>query len=145
MPFVDWNEVKDPEERTFEPLPDGEYLVAVSDVYVTAATPQKAERWGLKLEVCEGEYEGRVIFDNLYWGPAHTVKGKQSLQRCKLVCHRLGLEVAGQKTVEPGHLVGKKAYVKTYVDEYDGKKSNKVGFGDWRAVPPPIPDDEAPF
>lgn len=130
MPTIDWNEV--PQEGEYMPLPDGEYEVQIVDVKVRSGGPGKAESWGLQLEVTDGQYRGRQIWDNLTWGPIHTDNGKKALQRCRLVLSHCGVPVEGVTNYDPGVLVGKCCVVEVYTDEYQGRKQNRIPFAGWK-------------
>lgn len=55
----------DPSKKTsYEPLPQGTYPCTIEDVRERSS--DRGDQWTIWFRVTEGEYEKRIIFDNLY-------------------------------------------------------------------------------
>lgn len=140
MPKFDFTET--PDRAEFEPVPEGEYLCVVSRVD-EKETQAGDTMWGIGLEILEGEHKGRLIFDNLVFVASCK-------PRLKVVFHRFGFPVDEPFDASPSDLEGKRIYVTTEIEEYNGKDRNKVTFAGYRPVDAPElegvgPDDDVPF
>lgn len=123
MPKIDFSKYDDVDD--YSPLPEGSYVCAVSSIE-EAYTKAGDEMWKLQLDVIEGEFEGRRIFDNL-------VFSEKAMKRVKLVVSRLGIDVSGEIDLTPEMLQGRVALVSVVVEEYENaagetKKRNSVLF-----------------
>ena len=123
MPKINFSDVEDVQD--FSPLPDGTYLCQLSEIE-EATTQYGDELWKLRFEVVQGEYTGRIIFDNMVFSEA-------AMKRVKLICSRLGLDVSGELDITPGLLKGRKCYVTVLTEDYEDnegkvKKRNVVPF-----------------
>ena len=114
MPKIDFSTIDDVND--FSPLPEGEYLCRLTDIEETT-TRQDDDQWKLRFVVEAGEYSGRYIFDNLFFSP-------KALPRVKLICSRLGVDVAGELDLRPEHLIDKSCRVKVIVAEYQNEEGN---------------------
>jgi hypothetical protein len=68
MPRLDFNAAAVPEDtnrRTFDPLPEGDYVLQVIDSEVRATKSGTGQMLVLTLEVVDGSYRGRRIWDRL--------------------------------------------------------------------------------
>ncbi len=129
MPKVNFSNVED--VQNFSPLPDGTYLSKLSEIE-EATTQYGDELWKLRFEVIQGEYAGRIIFDNMVFSEA-------AMKRVKLICSRLGLDVAGELDITPGLLKDRKCYVSVLTEDYEDnegsiKKRNVVPFAGYELV-----------
>lgn len=129
MPVIDFSQIKDEQGRSL--LPDGTYLCRVLDV-VPEQTKAGDECWRLDLEVIEGDYAKRRIFDRL-------VFSEKALPRVKFICSRLGLDTSGEVDLRLEHLLDRIACVTVFTEEIvsnDGlkKKVNKVPWDGYTAV-----------
>jgi len=119
---VNWDEVE--ESKSFEPLPEGDYPVMVSDV-TTRFTETGDEQWKLDLEVLSGPHQGKIIKDSLFFT-------EKAFGRVKLVFSRLGIKLTGTMQPEPHQIKGKKAIVTVTIESREHKgqtyKNNKVTF-----------------
>ena len=64
LDFADFN-LDDVEEPGFDLLPDGEYPVVVVSAESKPHKDGHGKRVNLKLQVTDGQYKGRVLFDGL--------------------------------------------------------------------------------
>jgi len=125
----------------FAPLPDGEYTCNLADIE-TDITRAGDPMWKLRWAVEAGEYAGRILFDNLVFSP-------KAMPRVKLVCASCGLDVTGEVDLEPSMLMGKRARVTVYVEEFRddagiAKVRNRIPFGGYAAIGA-ADDDNCPF
>lgn len=124
MPItIDFDQVNDAED--YSPLPDGQYLCELVEVE-EATTRDGNEWWKLRFEVLKGEYQGRRIFDSLFFSD-------KALKRVKLILNRLGLDVSGRLKLTPELLQGRKVYIEVETEDYEDqegktRKRNKVPF-----------------
>ena len=112
MPKFNFDDIEDIEQ--FAPLPVGRYLCHVVEVE-EARTKYGDEMWKLRLVVEAGPQRGRYIFDNLVFSDA-------AMKRVKLVCSRLGLDVAGEIDLEPSAIQGRRCYVTVGIEEYQDQE-----------------------
>lgn len=130
MPKVDFSTVS--EIADFSPIPDGEYLSRLTDIE-TDLTRAGDEMWKFRLQVEGGEYDGRLLFDNLVFSP-------KAMSRVKLVCQCCGLDVSGELDLQPPLLLDKRFMVTTYQEEYEDDKGqtkvqNRIPFDGYCVVP----------
>ena len=112
MPKIDFPNVQD--AKDFSPLPEGKYLCQLSKI-TKATTKYDDEMWKLHFKVIQGEYTGRIIFDNM-------VFSKAALGRVKLICSRLGLDTSQEVDVTPDLLQGRKCYISVEIQDYKDNK-----------------------
>lgn len=99
------------EVADFVSVPNGTYPCRVAEVRERLGE-DGSERWSLRLEVEDGPFAGRTAaWDNLAW----TEKG---VRRVKLVLDRLGFPVQGELDLRPEDLVGRRAVVTVFAQEY---------------------------
>ena len=66
MPIIDFDPVEsDFAPRTFEPLPRGDYTAMITDSVVKTTKAGNGELIALTIEIIDGSYSGRKIWDNL--------------------------------------------------------------------------------
>ena len=139
MPKIDFKNIEDAQD--YEPIPEGDYTCSIANVE-EASTKNGDEMWKLKLEVIEGDHEGRFLFDNLVFSDA-------AMKRVKFVCSRLGVDVSGEMNLTPDVLLERVCKVTTTVQEYEDEKGvrkyrNAVPFTGYEKVDLPgveIKDD----
>ena len=123
MPTIDFSKIE--EAHDFTPLPEGKYLCRVLEVE-ESATQNGDEMYKLRFVVLEGEYTGRIVFDNL-------VFSKAALKRAKLICSKLGIDVSGNIEITPELLKNRKCHISVVTEEYEDdagniKKLNRIPF-----------------
>ena len=138
MPRVDFPAIADTND--FAPLPDGEYVCALTDIEVDR-TRAGDEMWKLRWTVQDGEFAGRLLFDNL-------VFSQRALSRVKLVCGVCGVDTSGAVDLQPDMLLEKRAVVSTFQEEYTDeqgrtKVANRVPFEGYAS--PRSDADDTPF
>ena len=104
----DLSQVED--ARDYTSIPPGTYGVRIGEVRV-GSTREGVERWGLRLDVVDGDYAGRTAgWDGISWG-------ERGLTRAKYVLSQLGFETDGVVTLEPADLEGRCAVVSLQREE----------------------------
>lgn len=84
---------------SYDPLPAGEYAVVITDSEWKATKAGNGQYLNLRLDVIEGEYQGRVIYDLLNLqnpNPKATEIAQKTLSQ---ICRAVGV-MAPQDTVE---------------------------------------------
>lgn len=134
---VDFSQVEDVD--SFVQVPEGRYLCRIGEVR-EGETQAGDLRWALRLEVAEGELAGRTAaWDGLVWS-------KRGLGRVKYVLGVLGFDVSGALDVSAEDLLGRRAYVDFFLEEWTDRASGKrverlaVPFLGYEAAP-----DDSPF
>jgi len=112
----DFSTVDDAE--SFVSIPEGTYLCRIAEVR-PGLTREGSPRWGLRLEVREGEYAGRTAaWDGL-------VFSERGLPRVKQVLGRLGFDVSGTLDLQPDDLVDLQAKVQLLTEERENPLTGK--------------------
>lgn len=105
----DFSKVEEIED--FISVPNGSYPCRIAEVRERTGDDGTA-RWSLRWEVEDGPFAGRTAaWDNLSWS-------EKGVRRVKLVLDKLGFAVQGELEIEPGLLVGKRAIVTVFAQEY---------------------------
>ncbi len=120
MPVIDFDNAE-------APIPPDRYLVEITGVD-QGRTKAGAEMWTLRLVVQSGEYSGAEIWDRLVFSPA-------AMKRVRVLCAALGLDTSGQLALEPWMLKGKRVFVRTRIENYNGEDRTAVEFLGYEAAP----------
>lgn len=131
---IDFSQVEDTED--YATVPAGVYACRVAEVR-EGYTRDGDRRWGMRLEVAEGEYAGRTAgWDGISWS-------ERGLQRAKFVLSKLGFDTAGRLEVDAPDLIGCTAWIEwrleDRVDPITGQRSRRLrvpflGYGEDRAA-----------
>jgi len=139
---IDFSTVEDVE--SFVSIPVGTYVCRVAEVR-EAQTREGSPRWGLRLEVAEGEYAGRTAaWDGLVWS-------ERGLPRVKTILGRLGFDVSGHLEIESSELVGRQAIVQLELEEREDPLSGRrvsrlrVPYMGYETVSGEAEDEPSPF
>ncbi len=129
MPKVDFSHIDDVQD--FTPIPAGKYLCKLVEIE-EATTQYGDEMWKMRFQVVEGKHTGRYVFDNLVFSEA-------ALKRVKLVCARLGLNVAGELDLTPELLKNRTCFLTVQTEEYEDdegkqKMRNVVPFAGYESA-----------
>ena len=120
------------DEQSYASIPEGRYQVRVVEVRPGLARDGSV-RWGMRLEVAQGDLAGRVAcFDSLTWSD-------RGVLRVKLVLEALGFDVSGTIEIEPDQLIGRLAQAEvvreTWEDENGIRQTrNTVPYRGWSAL-----------
>ncbi|HEX6885234.1 MAG TPA: DUF669 domain-containing protein [Planctomycetota bacterium] len=113
---VDFSQVEDAE--SYVSIPEGTYLCRVAEVR-EGQTRELAARWGLRLEVVDGEYAGRTAaWDALIFS-------ERGLPRVKQVLACFGFDVSGALELEPRDLLGLRARAQLQLEEFEDRLTGK--------------------
>ena len=113
---LDLSKVDDAE--SFVSIPEGTYLCRVADVR-PMETREGSPRWGLRLEVVEGDYAGRTAaWDGLIFS-------ERGLPRVKQVLDRMGFDVRGPLDIEPRDLMDVRVRVQFVTEEREDPLTGK--------------------
>lgn len=131
MPIVNF---PDHNESAFNPVPEGEYEVEVVKIE-PRSTYAGDEMWGLHLRIVSGPHAGRKIFDNMVFSEA-------AMNRVKLICSRLGIDVSKQMDLTENMLLGKHCIIKTVIREYEDRErvkklKNEIPFAGYKRIDSP--------
>jgi hypothetical protein len=113
---LDFSTIEDAE--SFVSVPEGTYVCRIAEVR-NSSTREGAPRWGLRLEVADGEYAGRTAaWDSL-------VFSERGLPRVKQVLQRFGFDVSGTLELEPRDLLGLQARTQLMLEDYEDKLTGR--------------------
>jgi hypothetical protein len=153
MPKIMSDEEEKKDEGNFGLIEPGKYLAEIQSSKKTKKDGTLlldkfgCEYWNIALSiVTECPYFGRLIFDNIYFEDKPGSKAQKS--RTKAIFAALGFDVSGGPVFNnPEILVGKTAMIEVVIDEYEGKKQNKVKFFGGYHIPVEVKreDEDIPF
>lgn len=113
---LDFSGVEDAE--SYISIPEGTYLCRVADVR-EGLTRDGSARWGIRLEVIEGEYAGRTAaWDALIFS-------ERGMPRVKHVLATLGLDVSVPMDLQPNDLMGLQARAQFLIEEYEDRLTGR--------------------
>lgn len=113
---LDFSAIEDTE--SFVSIPEGTYLCRIAEVRETS-TRDGSLRWGLRLEVVEGEYAGRTAaWDGLIFS-------ERGLPRVKQVLGLLGFDVSGTIEINPSDLLGLQVQTQCQLEEYEERLTGR--------------------
>lgn len=122
MPKVNWNDV---EERTFELIPEGQYVAKIESVEVKE-TDKKDEMWKVKLNIEEGDYKGKKLFTNLVFNDG----GYGNIK--KLYSAVFGTKLP--KNCETSDIIDEVVKVDVVHNEYNNKTYANIPYAGFYAV-----------
>lgn len=114
--------IDSPGTKTFEPVPVGEYWLEIMEVD-PRETRNGDPMINVQFEIRNGQYDGRKVWTNITFFRDHTNKGAGIALH---FLHCIGEPHTGQFKVDIMNWVGKKTRAKLDIEEYQGKRRNKV-------------------
>ncbi len=129
---LDFSNVDDAQD--FKPLPEGRYPCRVVSSE-QSSTSNGNPKIRLSLEVLDGPYTGRRIFDDL-------VLSGGAMGRVKLALSRMGFDTTGRLEFEPEDLIDRRVIVDVVFETYTNKETgdlktvNKVPFAGYHVFDP---------
>lgn len=117
---VNLDSVDEKEGNSFEPLPEGVYYLRITDAADKEAVGDKNAQHEFELTVQTGPYSNRKF---KHWF-AITEKMAPYLKHLYRV-----LGATDFKNLNPIDYIGKPFMAEVYIDEYNGKKNNKLQLG----------------
>jgi len=113
------------DERNFEPLPDGNYVVVAQEAQVKETKARTGKYIGLKFSISEpSEYSKRFLFANLNVQNANPKAQEIGLKQLRGLMDAVGIK--GDKLTDVNQLVGIPLSVYVNSKERDGKMENKI-------------------
>lgn len=127
MPEVDFTGVPDAEDGNFEPMPPGKYHAQVESVE-SKNDKNGNEYFNVKFKIIEGEFEGRFVWDGVFFS-------EKSLGRLKLIASRLlGIKPLDKIMITTEMFKDKTCWLELIQEDYTDKsgktkRKNSVPFG----------------
>jgi hypothetical protein len=113
---VDFSQIEDSE--SYVSIPEGTYLCRIAEVR-EHSTREGSPRWGIRLEVADGESAGRTAaWDALIFS-------ERGLPRVKHVLACFGFDVSGPVELKPTDLVDLRARAQCMLEEYEDRLSGR--------------------
>lgn len=113
-------------------IADGEYDCQVIEA-IEKTSKAGNDYWNLKLQITgDTPFSGWTVYDSLFFS------SEKALQRAKLVLSSLGIATKGEVDLKPEELIGRKAVVTVYTEEYEDyqtsemRKKNGVPFAGYK-------------
>jgi hypothetical protein len=107
------------ETQNFVTVPEGTHVCQVAEVR-PGTTKEGAERWSLRLVVATGDHAGHTAaWDALVWNDKCAYRVKRALEA-------LGFDVAGETSIEPQDLVGRRARVTLNTSRFEDPATGRV-------------------
>ena len=131
---IDFSSVGNIED--FRSVPEGDYPCRISEIR-ESKSPAGHSRWGIRWEVCHGEWQGRTAcWDSLHWS-------ERGLPRAKFLLGLLGFEIQGPLEIDARQLEGKQALVTVVSEEREDpvtgirRLRNRVPYSGYGTFVPP--------
>lgn len=124
MAHVDFTDV---EERSFDLLPRGQYLIEVTGAEERTGETSGVDYLNLELTVLDGEFQGRKLFDSMSYS-------QNALWKLKGFLRAAGYDeedLAGDFDVDPAEYVGMEFVVTVTVQRdkregHEGEEQNRI-------------------
>lgn len=79
-------------DSIYEPLPDGEYPVIIVDSEMKPTSKNDGSEYlSLSLEIIDGQYKGRIVFDRLNLVNANAKTVEIAQRTLSQICHAVGV------------------------------------------------------
>ena len=111
------------ERGSFQPIPDGDYVLTVTKVEDGKARSGK-DKTTLELTIDDGQYARRKIWHSLTWIPV----GEKGHGIAIHALHAFGLDHDGDVDFDTQDFLGRSAKANVVTEEYEGKSNNKIGY-----------------
>ena len=118
---VDFNAVED---TAFEALPKAMYPCTIAECEFGYSQSKGTPMWTLQLEVSEGEYAGRKLFNHLVFAGAGLGITKQNLTRIRPDLMESPMDPKDEETI--ASMLGLAVKAKVTVRKYEGEDRNNV-------------------
>lgn len=110
------------EEATFEAVPKGIYMGVIEECTFAHSQNSGQPMWAMRLNVTEGEMEGRKVFDNISFSPKALPFTKKSLA---VIAPELLGGPFNPAEVAPS-MEGKIVKFRTKMQKYEGRDTSKL-------------------
>lgn len=118
---VDFNQVED---TAFEALPKGMYPCTIAECEFTYSQSSGNPMWTMQLEVAEGEYAGRKLFNHLVFAGKGLGITKQNLSRIKPDLLEGPFDPSDEEVI--ASMLGLSVKARVTVRKYEGEDRNNV-------------------
>jgi hypothetical protein len=118
---VDFNTVED---TSFEALPKGMYPCQIAECEFTYSQSSGNPMWTLQLEVSEGEFAGRKLFNHLVFAGKGLGITKQNLARIKPDLLESPFDPTDEEVI--ASMLGLAVKARVTVRKYEGEDRNNV-------------------
>jgi len=110
------------EEASFEAVPVGTYEAVIEGCEFKHSQNSGAPMWSLKTQITEGDYAGRVVFDNISFSEKALPYTKKTLATIapELLAGPFNPEEAAAE------MQGKQVKYQTKMEEYQGEKQTRI-------------------
>lgn len=105
-----------------DPIPPGEYVMQITDSEMKDTKNRDGQYLQLALEVTEGEYRGRKVFDRLNLSNPNQTAVEIAHKTLSSICHALGI----MKVRDSNQLHYKRMLVRVDVERRDGYAASNV-------------------
>ena len=123
--IVNFSDVQD--TTTFSILPAGTYVCRVIDAAEKTNNKDGSSYISITIEVEEGPYTKRLIFDQLFFT-------EKTIARSKSVLKEFGIQCNGETDISRDMFIGSKVCVTIVIQTYQGVDRNKVTFKGYRLL-----------
>lgn len=154
MPSLDFNEMARIDDESKQPAPAGRYTIAVEKGEWKTAKKSGAPMVQLLLRVDEGPFKGKPVFNYLTFDTSNA----PAIGMARNFLNMCGLDFGDWANLNDQQridsLIGKRLEVDLKVDEWEGRKSNKItklhrgvtgpGSSGGFTPPPAVPQEGGP-
>lgn len=134
----DLTEVK--ESTGYAPIPAGEYIAMVISEQMKTTQSGNGEYLALQIQIIEGEYEGRKVFENLNIFNAN--EQAQQIARSNLKSLGIACGLGGEFT-DTSELIERPFVIRLGIDRKDPDRNRVVGYKNRNDVEPKAPNSNA--
>ena len=134
----DLTEVK--ESTGYAPIPAGEYIAMVISEQMKTTQSGNGEYLALQIQIIEGEYEGRKVFENLNIFNAN--EQAQQIARSNLKSLGIACGLGGEFT-DTSELIERPFVIRLGIDRKDPDRNRVVGYKNRNDVEPKAPNSTA--
>ena len=118
---IDLSSVEGP---SFEVMPRGNYQCVVTECDFDFSSTKGEPMWKMRLEVMEGEFEGRRLFSNMMWAGNGLTFTKRDLEAIRP--DLAGAAIQPDDDVLLDSMVGLRVTAKVATQRYEGETRNNV-------------------
>lgn len=105
-----------------EPVPPGDYVVHIKNSEMKPTKKEDGQYLNLEMEVTEGEYKGRYIFDRLNLQNPNQTAVEIAHKTLSAICHAVGV----MKVKDSSQLHYKRMLVRVDVEKREGYSAQNV-------------------
>lgn len=121
MAKLGFNVSEVPEDPMFSPLPKGQYKVMIVDDEVKTSNAGN-ELIALTIEVIEGDFKGRKLWENLNLNCGNAVAVNMAMQTCK----KIGEAIGNVNVQDTSEMLNKPLLIEVGIKAKDGEEPKNV-------------------